>query len=321
MTERPILFNTAAESLPALGRWLGVDLMIKRDDYLPFPGGGNKVRKMAYIFQRMVPPGVDTLVTHGGMQSNHARVVALEASRRKFNCEIILHGDETPDSMTGNMLLMKLAGAVVHIASYDRMWDTVQDRLAQLTETGQTPFLIPGGGHCVEGACSYADAVAELQSQLPNDWVPDFIILASGTGTTQSGIMAGIERAQWRTAVIGVSVGRTTTKGKAVVEDSLQKLREYLGLKGDANNVLFRDDWLCGGYEKFTNDIVDVIRLAAQYDGLVLDPTYTGKAFAALIDLVRSGEIPQMSRVLFWHTGGLINLLSASRMLESSLQL
>jgi 1-aminocyclopropane-1-carboxylate deaminase/D-cysteine desulfhydrase-like pyridoxal-dependent ACC family enzyme len=305
-----IVFDTPVESYPRLGADLGIDLRVKRDDLLPAPAGGNKVRKCASIFRDLVPNGVDTIITHGGAQSNHARIVAMESARRGLACVLVLHGD-TNTQFGGNLLLSRLVGARIVTTSHSALWETVKRCEAELLSQGATPFIVPGGGHCLEGAQAYADAVEELAGQLQSDWTPDFIVHASGTGATQAGLLAGIERRQWQTVVVGISVGRVSARGKPIVEKCYHVLRARLGLKATARPVLFRDDWLCGGYEAFDAGILNTIADAAGSEGLLLDPTYTGKAFTGLRQLARSGFIPARSKVLFWHTGGLLNLVAA----------
>jgi D-cysteine desulfhydrase len=306
----PIVFETPLETYPRLGAELGIDLRVKRDDLLPAPAGGNKVRKCARIFRDLVPNGVDAIITHGGAQSNHARIVATESARRGLACVLVLHGD-TNTPLGGNLLLSTLVGARIVMTSHSALWDTVKRCEAELLSQGATPFIVPGGGHCLEGAQAYADAVDELAGQLELDWTPDFVVHASGTGATQAGLLAGIERRQWQTVVVGISVGRVSARGTPIVEECYHLLRERMGLTTTARPVLFRDDWLCGGYEAFDAGILNTIAAAAGSEGLLLDPTYTGKAFTGLRQLARSGFIPAGSKVLFWHTGGLLNLVTA----------
>ncbi len=309
-----MMFVSTLERLIKLSCLLSIDLRVKRDDLLPIIGGGNKVRKILRIIEKASLSSCDALVTTGGLQSNHARVVALYAASKGWPCTLILHGS-LKDSMAprGNFLLMKLSGANISIVEPEQISANMQLALEQLRQKGYMPLEIPGGGHCLEGALAYYDAVQELYRQCSADrWQPDFIIHASGTGTTQAGIVVGLEHLGWETKVIGVSVARTNPRGKSIVEQSCSELSEYL-LPSSASKkqVDFRDDWVGEGYEKAGSSVFSAIRFAAQQEGLILDPTYTGKAFSALLDLTRSAEIPRGSRVLFWHTGGLLNLMSS----------
>lgn len=294
---------------------LHVDLKIKRDDLLPCSGGGNKVRKLHRIIREAESAGCNAIVTHGGVQSNHARVAALIAAERGWRCRLILHGDPNlAPPRTGNLLLMYLAGAEVQIVPSDQIMPHIELALASLEREGARPFNIPGGGHCLAGTLAYADAVTEIAEQLAaecDDWIPDSIIVASGTGATQAGIIAGVRRLGWPTRVIGVSVGRSNPRGQLVVRQATEQVFEFLRLSGSIPTVHFYDNWLCGGYEKASPHILETIHEIAQTSGLILDPTYTGKAFTAMVDLIETGDIRQKERVLFWHTGGLLNLLSS----------
>jgi 1-aminocyclopropane-1-carboxylate deaminase/D-cysteine desulfhydrase-like pyridoxal-dependent ACC family enzyme len=307
-------FNTPVSRLGRLSTDLRIDLRVKRDDLLPLTGGGNKVRKLARILEaeEQAGTGINALVTNGGLQSNHARVTALLAASRGWPCKLVLHtepGDVPPAS--GNFLLMRLAGADLRLVTADEVASALELAREDLVAAGLRPRVIPGGAHTLEGALAYADAVDELlEDPLLRGWTPDWVVLASGTGATQAGLVAGFARAGLRgTRVVGVSVARRNPRGQAAVQSSCEELARALGL--EPLTVDFRDEWVGPGYEKPTPATLEALQHAARSEGLVLDPTYTGKAFAALLDLVARGEIPQGARVLFWHTGGLLNLMTA----------
>lgn len=302
------MLRSPLHPLPRLGADLGVELRVKRDDLAPVPGGGNKLRKLLAILAEPDARDATALVTTGGTQSNHARVTALLAAERGLRCALVLHGrpDEL-DAPAGNLRLARLAGAEVRIVEPLGIRAALDAAMKELAGAGETPLLVPGGGHSAAGALAYVRAVEEASEQL-DGWVPDHIVLASGTGATQAGIVAGCRRAGWPTRVIGVSVAREAERGGAAVREVLDALdpRETsaAGLR-----VECRDEWRAGGYERVDDATLGAIRHAARREGLLLDPTYTGKAFAGLMDLVRQGEIEPGQRVLFWHTGGLVNLL------------
>jgi 1-aminocyclopropane-1-carboxylate deaminase/D-cysteine desulfhydrase-like pyridoxal-dependent ACC family enzyme len=292
---------------------LNIDLRVKRDDLFPVVGGGNKARKIVRILRSAKGQRCDALVTTGGLQSNHARVTALAAAARGWRCKLVLHGD--PDELLrpkGNLLLMKLAGAEIEVVEPPCIAQAMRSSMDSLRGEGLNPYEIPGGGHTVFGAMAYVDAIEELQRQCrKDDWRPDWIILASGTGTTQAGIIVGLERLGWRTRVVGVSIARQNPGGASIVGQACQRLRADLGMPEPSTGVDFRDDWVGAGYQEAGEKVLATIRIAAEMEGLVLDPTYTGKAFTALFDLVREGEIERGSNVLFWHTGGLLNLMAS----------
>jgi 1-aminocyclopropane-1-carboxylate deaminase/D-cysteine desulfhydrase-like pyridoxal-dependent ACC family enzyme len=309
--------------LVQLGTQFSLDLRVKRDDLYPVTGGGNKARKMARILEVAESQGCNALVTTGGLQSNHARVAAMVAARKGWRCKLILHNlSEDIIHLQGNLLLMQLAGAEIEIVKPSDIAHSMRAAMDAFRSEGLTPYEIPGGGHSIAGAMAYVEAVEELKRQCQKDkWRPDWIILASGTGTTQAGIIVGLERLEWQTHVVGISIARKNPRGKNIVKQACQDLRTHLDMPEPSISVDFRDDWVGEGYEKAGEKVLETIRMVAKMDGLILDPTYTGKAFTALLDLVRSGEIKKGSNVLFWHTGGLLNLMASEYFTEGVLKL
>jgi 1-aminocyclopropane-1-carboxylate deaminase/D-cysteine desulfhydrase-like pyridoxal-dependent ACC family enzyme len=301
------------QKLEHLSEYLGVDLRVMRDDLFPMTGGGNKARKIVKILELAQREGCNALITNGGLQSNHARVTALAAVQMGWRCHLILHGDpEDVAQPKGNFLLMLLAGAEVEIVSPSEIGSRMTAARQTLEDEGFRPFEILGGGHSLTGALAFVDAVQELQNQcLRDEWQPQWLILASGTGTTHAGLVVGLEQLGWSTRVVGISVARKNPRGRDVVMQSYEELRSHFGLSQPSQEIDFRDEWVGEGYEKAGPDVLKAIRLAAQMQGLILDPTYTGKAFAGLLHLVGTGEIGKNSQVLFWHTGGLLNLLAS----------
>src|SRR5690606_12794348 len=184
-------------------RW-NIDLWIKRDDLIPQWMGGNKVRKNFAILRaacegRVIP---DVLITNGGAESNHARVVALMGAQLGCEVHLVLHGREPEANTVGNSFFYRSAGAVTHYVDSQEIGPTIERLKQRYIEERKSVCVIPGGGHAAEGVEAYADAVAELPV------APDYIVHASGTGGTQAGLLAGIERQGWNTAVVGVSVAR-----------------------------------------------------------------------------------------------------------------
>ena len=183
---------TPLHRLERLSLLHGVDLWVKRDDLFPIPGGGNKGRKLLRIVQDAESEGCDALVTAGGTQSNQARVAAIFAASLGWPCELILHGDpEELRTPSGNLLLMILAGASITVVPPESVGPALDRALEKLTAQGRRPILIPGRGYCQAGSLAFADAARELLEQCPAGWHPDYIVLASGTGTTQAGLLAG----------------------------------------------------------------------------------------------------------------------------------
>lgn len=316
-SERAGQFESPLHPLPRIGSRLGIDLWVKRDDLCPIPGGGSKVRKLLGILRRP-PARVDAIVTSGGTQSNHARTAALVAAARGLRCDLVLHGDRRElEDPKGNLLLMLLAGAHIRIVAAHEIGPTLERVLEELRASGYSPLLVEGGGHSVAGSLAMADAALEFASQRSDpQWIPEFIVHASGTGGTQAGLLVGLDLLGWPTRVIGVSVARAADRGGAVVRDLYLQLREEVQKRFQLEPVLrpveFRDEWVGEGYAKPLPGVAKLIGELCKLEGLVLDPTYTAKAMAGLIDLVRQGAIQKGSRVLFWHTGGLLNMLAAN---------
>jgi 1-aminocyclopropane-1-carboxylate deaminase/D-cysteine desulfhydrase-like pyridoxal-dependent ACC family enzyme len=292
---------------------LHLALWAKRDDLFAASGGGNKARKMAPILAEAERHGCDALVTTGGVQSNHARAAALEAARRGWACVLVLHGDAGGLARPqGNLLLSRLTGAEVRIVSPAAIATGIEMAMQQLRDQGRRPWMIPGGGHCLAGSLAYVDAAAELAEQCRRrSWWPDCVIVASGTGTTQAGIIAGFQRLGMFPRVIGVSIARRRDLAEEIVRAAYQEACVELGISPWRGVVEVRDEWMGDGYERPTEAGLAAIRMAAAREGLILDPTYTGKAFAALLELAARGEFREARNVLFWHTGGLLNLLAS----------
>lgn len=292
--------------LHALG--LDIDLRIKRDDLYPMSGGGNKARKIEYIMRDLISGGHDVLVTNGGPQSNHARASAILCAQLGIKCHLVIllePGVRYLDS--GNILLMRLSGATIEFCTKAELSGRMDRAIESYESKGHKPLYVWGGGHCVAGTEAFVDAAFEVQKQL-GEWTPEFLIVASGTGTTQAGLAIGF--ADSPTRVIGISVARDTERGARSVRDSITEYMKDGGhdyLVDTGINVDFRDDWTEGGYESTSADLVNIVERSARA-GFLVDTTYSGKALRGLVGLVENVDIPSGSRVLFWHTGGLMNL-------------
>ncbi|MGV9369225.1 MULTISPECIES: 1-aminocyclopropane-1-carboxylate deaminase/D-cysteine desulfhydrase [Micromonospora] len=290
------------ESWDQIGHRLGVRLLVKRDDLLPFPLAGNKVRKLTReLATRAVTTG-DVLITSGGVDSNHCRTAALLGARLGIHVDLVLHsraGNAAQDRLS--VRVARALGAAVHVVSAAEMPDCI-DALHKLRiDSGKTVHVVPGGCHTKAGVEAYADAAGELLDQIGT--APDAVVLASGTGATQAGLVAGLARAGCRTRVIGISVARPADKGCAAV-------REALAWSSDDTQtpIEFLDSFVDGGYGCASDATRDAVRRAWRL-GLPLDSTYTGKAFRGLTELTLTEAIPSGATVVFWHTGGLMNQL------------
>lgn len=288
------------------------DFVIFRDDLYPFLGGGNKGRKMDAIAVDIFNQNANALVTTGGIQSNHCRAVAVFSAQHGMACTLVLHGSkEAFYNQTGNAKIMRLSGAdIVFVDEATHIGNAMDSAMDKYRRQGLNPYYIWGGGHTMEGGKAYIDAVDELDTYCKqNSWQPSHLFLASGTGSTQSGILAGLDKLDMDTRVVGISVGRKREQAETIVRDFYYELcRHYqIGCKNKPSVVL--DDYLCGGYGSYNQDIQDLSDRSLKDYGFTLDTCYTAKAFYGMLDYLDSHNIDPKG-VLFWHTGGVFNFLA-----------
>lgn len=276
---------------------LGVEVWVKRDDLLGEACGGNKVRKNAAIFEQ-IPADTEVVVTCGGLMSNHCRVVALLAARRGIRCHVALH--DAGEGSDASARIVQLTGATIDVGSPQTLGPRMAKAVQRMRADGLRVYVVPGGGHCLAGAQAYVGAAQEAQVQLGQRI--DAVVLASGTGTTQAGLAVGFAGAA---EVVGISVARPAARGGDAVAEAVRWLSD------EPVPITFLDEWVGQGYGRPTPAGLAAISTLARIEGLLLDPTYTGKAMAALIDLTRSRRFDQGSSVVFWHTGGLLNLVQS----------
>lgn len=287
----------------------GPRLLVKRDDALPFGFGGNKVRKLDLVAARAVAEGADTLLTVGGVQSNHARATAAAAARLGLRCVLVLNGAR-PDRATGNALLDGLLGADIrYVATRAERAPAMRAEADRLRAQGRRPCEIPLGASTPLGAMAYARAVVELAGQGPP---PDVIVHATSSGGTQAGLLAGIALLGLRTRVLGISADESSGVLADVVAGLVSGIDDALGGGGRLRAAAARtdvDDAFVGeGYGIPTPASREALELAARTEALFLDPTYTAKAMAGLIAHARAGRFRADQTVLFWHTGGQVGL-------------
>ena len=289
----------------------GPRLLVKRDDAIPFGFGGNKVRKLQLVAAEALAAGADTLVTCGGVQSNHARATAATAARLGLGCVIVANGARPPRP-TGNALLNKLLGAEVEYVTTRDERDAGMERAAErLRREGRVPWIIPLGASTSRGALGFARAVGELLRQCEP---PDVIIHACSSGGTQAGLAAGCVLHGLRTRVIGVSADDAAGEIRDRVAGIIAGMGPFLDVDGDelasAAHVEVDDAWVGDGYGLPSAASTEAQQLAARSEALFVDHTYTAKALAALIGYVRDGRLREDQTVLFWHTGGQVGLFA-----------
>lgn len=289
----------------------GPRLLAKRDDALSFGFGGNKVRKLRLVAARALAEGADSLLTVGGVQSNHARCTAAVAARLGLHCVLVLNGAR-PARLAGNTLLDELLGAEVeYVASREERVPAMRRAAERLRSQGRHPYEIPLGASTPLGALGFARAVGELLGQMP---APDVIVHASASGGTQAGLIAGCTLRGLATRVLGIGADEPAPLLGAQVRAILEGVGDTLGLDGRAFAaacaIEIDDSFVGAGYGIPTPASREAQQLAARTEALFLDPTYTAKAMAGLIAHVRTGRFRPDQTVLFWHTGGLPGLFA-----------
>lgn len=277
-----------------------------RDDIYPYLGGGNKARKMMALDNRIKQEGYGAIVTTGGVQSNHCRATALYSKKNNIKCTLVLHGDrERLYSESGNAKIIRESGAKLVICNPSEISGIMDTEMQGYKEHGLKPFYLYGGGHTLEGGGTY---IQEIEKLVKADFVPDIIFLASGSGTTQAGILAGITKMNLDTRVVGISVGRSSLRAQQVVEDFYQQICSEYNITGKNEKVVVDDTFLCGGYEKYIQEIKLIADESLMNFGFALDTTYTAKAYYGMLQTIKRDYIK--GKILFWYTGGIYNYLA-----------
>jgi len=315
----PLLFGPSPiHRLDRLSEHLGgeVEIWAKREDCNSgLAYGGNKVRKLEYLAAHALATGCDTLVSIGGVQSNHTRQVAAVAARLGLKCVLVQERwVEWPDAVydkVGNILLSRIMGADVRLdpAGFDigirKSWE---DALASVEAAEGKPYAIPAGAsdHPLGGLgfARWADEVAEQEREL--DVVFDTVVTCSVTGSTQAGMIAGFAAQETDRAVLGIDGSATVGQTWEQIARIARFTAEAIGLGRPLadDEIVLLDEWHAGTYGIPDEKTIDAIRLCARLEGMLTDPVYEGKSMAALVDLVRSGRIAPGSRVLYAHLGG-----------------
>lgn len=310
---------TPLEPMERLTRLLGGPrLWIKRDDCTGLATGGNKTRKLEFLMGEALAEGADTLITQGAVQTNHGRQTAAAAARLGMRCILLLEHrvpTEDPDYLeSGNVLLDRLLGAELrhHPAGGD-MNAALLPVAAEVRAAGGRPYVIPGGGSNPTGALGYVGCALELLHQANERSLRlDYVVHATGSAGTQAGLVAGLELMHSGIPVLGVGVRAPRERQEESVHGLAQAVAERLGVKGGVRRerVIANCDYVGGGYGIATPGMIEAVRLFARHEGILLDPVYSGKGAAGLIDLVRKGFFSKKDNVVFLHTGGSAGLFA-----------
>lgn len=318
---------TPLEKLANLSRHLGgPEIWIKRDDCTVVATGGNKVRKLEWLVGEAQAQGATHLVTQGAVQSNHVRQTAAVAKRFGMKCTALLeHRIETNDRdylNSGNVLLDRLFDCAIEYRPGGADMNAEAEAKGQaLREAGDKPYVIPGGGSNRVGALGYVSCAQELMQQADEMGLRiDRLVTATGSAGTQAGLLVGLEGSNAGVPVLGIGVRLPRDRQEANVHRLAEATADYVGVRGGIarSAVVANCDYVGPGYGQPTPGMTEAVLMLARLEGVLLDPVYSGKAMAGLIDLIRKGEIGKSERVVFLHTGGQAGLFGYREVLENA---
>ena len=308
---------TPLERLDRLSKELGgPEIWIKRDDCTGLSTGGNKTRKLEFLMAEALAQGADTIITQGATQSNHARQTAAFADKLGLACHILLEdrtgSNDANYNLNGNVLLDHLHGATTSKRAGGMDMAAEMEVLAsRLQGEGRKTYIIPGGGSNPTGALGYVNCAFELVSQA-NDrgLVIDHVVTATGSAGTQAGLVTGLKALNSGIPLLGIGVRAPKEKQEENVFALAQRTAEKLGCPGVVarGDVVADSSYVGAGYGIPREDTLEAITMFAQLEGILLDPVYSGKGAAGLIDHVRKGRFTKGQRIVFLHTGGAAGL-------------
>jgi D-cysteine desulfhydrase len=290
----------------------GPNIYIKRDDLLGLSGGGNKTRKLEFLVADAIDQGADTLITCGAVQSNHCRLTLAAAVKEGLKCRLVLEervaGSYHPGA-SGNNFLYQLLGveSITVVPGGSDMAAAMQKAADEVAAQGRKAYIIPGGGSNPIGATGYVACAEEILAQLFDLGLNiDRVVCASGSTGTHAGLVTGFYGNNANIPVIGINVSRTKEDQEPLVYDLIQETAAHVGIRAEIPReaVVCFGDYVGPGYSLPTPLMVEAVKLLARSEGILLDPVYTGKAMAGLVDLVRKGYFKSDENILFVHTGG-----------------
>ena len=304
---------TPLEPMANLSRLLdGPNIWVKRDDCTGLAGGGNKTRKLEFLMADAEQQGADTIITQGAVQSNHARQTAAIAAKLGYECYLLLENRTGSDDLdflaNGNVLLDDIYNA--RLSDFPAGTDMNQEMLSlseELRAAGKKPYIIPGGGSNRIGALGYVNAAYELVGQCNDQGLKvDHIVHATGSTGTQAGLVTGLTAIHSGIDLMGISVRAP----KEAQEENVYRLAcetaEFIGSSAALNrsDVVANSDYVGEGYGMPTDGMIEAVEMTARHESILLDPVYSGKGMAGLIDLVRQGFYRREENIVFIHTGG-----------------
>jgi D-cysteine desulfhydrase len=324
LLEGPTPIQYLARLSKQLGK--GVDIFVKRDDFLGLGGGGNKLRKLEFLIGEAVASDADTILTVGARQSNHARLTAAVAARVGMNCELVLarlvpRNDEDYEN-NGNVLLDNLLGAHIHeLAGTENPLKFAEERAAALRTEGRTVYVCPLGGSSPIGCLGYVNCAVEIGKQIGElGYTFDHIVIPNGSGGMQAGLVAGfVAMGQNVPLINGYTVYSPSSQARENTRNKVNQVLQLINptLSVDDKHILIDGSQLGDGYGIPTKEMCEAVRLLARTEGLFLDPVYGGKAFAGLLQHINTGVYRAGQRILFLMTGGIPGLFAYRRAFET----
>lgn len=305
--------QTPIEFLPNFTKQLGgPQIYVKRDDLLGLTSGGNKARKLEFLVADALARGADTLITCGAVQSNHCRLTLSAAVKEGLKCRLVLEervkGSYNPDASGNNFLFRLLGVEKTYVApGGSNMMAEMQKVADELTAEGRKGYIIPGGGSNEIGSTGYVACAQEILSQTFDKGIDfQYVICPSGSAGTQAGLVTGFYGENSNIPVLGINVSRKKDVQEEIVYDLVKRVARHVGIKGEVprEEIVCFDGYVGPGYSIPTPEMAEAVRLLARTEGIPLDPVYSGKAMAGLIDLVRKGRFKKEDNILFVHTGG-----------------
>ena len=305
--------NSPIEKLTRLSKHLGgPTIYMKRDDLIGPAGGGNKTRKLDFVVADAIEKGADTLITGGAIQSNHCRLTLAAAVQEGMRCHLVLEErvkDTYNPKAAGNNLLYNLMGvaSITVVEGGSDMMAAMQRVADEVTSEGGHPYLIPVGASNEIGALGYVSCAEEIFGQMFDDGIRyDKVVCASGSTGTHAGLVAGFFGNGSEIPVIGINVSRSKEVQEELVYELAKRVADKIGLQNPLprENVVCFGEYVGEGYSIPTQGMIEAVRMLAETEAILMDPVYTGKAIAGLIDLVRKDYFKTDEKVLFIHTGG-----------------
>lgn len=313
---------TPLERLSEISRVYDNEFYIKRDDLAGPEPGGNKTRKLEYILGEVKKENANHLITTGSPFSNHCRLTAMAALKHGLDCTIILTTDQEPSAINynGNYFIYDLLDVKIKTVPPDKRKEAMETEYSELKSTGKKPYLIEAGGYGNAGTHGYVEAASELKADInfhPDRF--DYLFVASGTGTTQAGLLVGNYLHYMAESIIGISVEADEKSGRKKIENCIDEYCKENNLPGDIikQDIIFIDKYRGEGYGNIDDQVIKIIKELARKEAILLDPVYTGQGFYGMLSFLQNNNI-RRKKILFLHTGGLPILFNNSEVFKSN---